>query len=69
MNQEQLLIEEALQGNHDAFAVLVETYQSQVYNLAYRLLGDALDAEDAAMECFARAYRKLDQYGYCIHFG
>ncbi len=62
MDQEQLLIQETLEGNQDAFAELVQMYQTQVYNLAFRMLGDAYEAEDAAMECFMRAFRRLHQY-------
>lgn len=62
MDQEQIWLEEALEGNQDAFGKLVEIYQERVYNLAYRMLGDPYEAEDAAMECFVRAYRKLHQY-------
>lgn len=62
MDQEQIWLEEALDGNQDSFGKLVEIYQERVYNLAYRMLGDTYEAEDAAMECFVRAYRKLHQY-------
>jgi RNA polymerase sigma-70 factor (ECF subfamily) len=33
-----------------------------VYNLAYRMLGDAREAEDAAQETFLRAYTRLATY-------
>lgn len=62
MDREYFLIEEARKGSQDAFSEIVETYQERVYNLAYRMLGDPYEAEDAAMECFVRAFRKLDQY-------
>lgn len=62
MEQEQRWIEAALEGDHNAFGDLVRTYERPVYNLAYRMLGDAGEAEDAAQEVFLRAYRKLDTY-------
>lgn len=49
-------------GDRDAFGRLVEAFQGPVYNLAYRMLGGADEAEDAAQEAFLRAYRKLDSY-------
>jgi RNA polymerase sigma-70 factor, ECF subfamily len=52
----------ALEGDEDAFASIVETYQRPVYNLCYRMLGDPIDAEDAAQETFWRAYQALNRY-------
>jgi RNA polymerase sigma-70 factor, ECF subfamily len=52
----------ARKGDDDAFALLVETYQKPVYNLCYRMLGDAQEAEDAAQESFWRAYQALNRY-------
>jgi RNA polymerase sigma-70 factor, ECF subfamily len=49
-------------GDDEAFALLVETYQKPVYNLCYRMLGDAQEAEDAAQESFWRAYQALHRY-------
>ena len=46
----------------DAFSRLVEAYQTPVYNLAYRMLGNRTEAEDAAQETFIRAYTRLDTY-------
>jgi RNA polymerase sigma-70 factor (ECF subfamily) len=55
-------IEAALQGDHDAFAHLVDAYKVPVYNLAYRMLGNRAEAEDAAQEIFLRAYTKLAMF-------
>lgn len=62
VSEEQIWIEQALAGDRAAFGRLVEAYQSPVYNLAYRMLGNALEAEDAAQEAFLRAYTKLHTY-------
>ena len=58
----QDLVAQALAGDQSAFAELVEQYQSAVYNLCYRMLGQAHDAEDATQEAFVRAYRQLATY-------
>lgn len=55
-------IRAAQQGDPQAFTSLVETYQRPVYNLCYRMLGNAEDAEDAAQETFLRAYKSLGSY-------
>ena len=60
--EEQLLVAHAQRGDHHAFAQLVDKYQTPVYNLAYRMLGNANDAEDAAQETFLRAYAQLKRF-------
>jgi RNA polymerase sigma-70 factor, ECF subfamily len=61
-------IERALTGDHSAFAQIVERYQTQVYNLAYRMLGTQQDAEDAAQEIFIRVYTRLSSYDRARRF-
>lgn len=61
-NLEPQMLQRALQGDDAAFSRLVETYQTPVYNLCYRMLGDGVEAEDAAQETFWRAYQNLRRY-------
>ena len=61
-NVEPSWLGQALKGNTEAFTQLVEAYQSPVYNLCYRMLGDACEAEDAAQETFLRAFMHLHKY-------
>lgn len=56
---EEALLRSARQGDLEAFNRLVIEYQSRVYNLAYRILGEADAAADAAQEAFISAYRNL----------
>lgn len=49
-------------GDQDAFAEIVYSFQDAVFNLCYRMLGDAPEAEDATQEAFIRAYNNLDRY-------
>ncbi len=56
-------------GDQEAFAILVDRYKRQVYNLAYRLLGTPNDAEDASQETFIRAYTRLATYEPDGRFG
>jgi RNA polymerase sigma-70 factor (ECF subfamily) len=56
---EPVLILEAQRGDLDSFNRLVLAYQTQVYNLAYRIFGDPDRAADAAQDAFLAAYRHL----------
>jgi RNA polymerase sigma-70 factor (ECF subfamily) len=49
-------------GSIAAFNSLVERYQTQIYNLCYRLLGNREAAEDATQETFLSAYRALPRF-------
>jgi RNA polymerase sigma-70 factor (ECF subfamily) len=60
--EEKIWILRALQDDPEAFANLVTRYQRKVYNLAYRMLGNPEDAEDAAQEAFLRAYAALPSF-------
>lgn len=52
----------AQKGDQQAFAQIVQSYQRPVYNLCYRMLGNAEEAEDAAQETFIRAYTNLNRF-------
>jgi RNA polymerase sigma-70 factor (ECF subfamily) len=60
--QELSWLEQAQRGDVNAFVRLVEAYKGPVYHLAYRMLGNAGDAEDATQETFLRMYAKLHTY-------
>ncbi len=56
------LIAAAQRGQVNAFNELVLAYQNQVYNLAYRIMGDPASAADAAQETFIAAYQSLGNF-------
>ena len=62
------LIERARRGDHTAFGQLVERYKDAIYRLAYRILRNAGDAEDAAQESFVRAYVAIDSFNPQFRF-
>ncbi len=60
--QEEGWLQGVLKGDEESFARLVEAYQTPVYNLCYRMLGNMEEAEDAAQETFWRAYKAIRRY-------
>jgi RNA polymerase sigma-70 factor (ECF subfamily) len=59
---EQQLIEASRGGDVESFNQLVRLYEGRVYNLSYRILGDADSAADAAQDAFFAAYRNLKSF-------
>jgi RNA polymerase sigma-70 factor (ECF subfamily) len=59
---EQSLIQRAQQGDHDAFAALVDEHQRYVYNLALRVVKDENEALDLTQETFVRAWTALPNF-------
>ena len=62
MKDLQDLIKRALEGDLDSFNLVVLQFQSQVYNQAYRIIGEPDAAADATQEAFISAYKKLHTY-------
>ncbi len=56
------LAEAVLNGDRDAFRLLVEREQLTVFRVCLRILGRPADAEDVAQESFVMAYRALGSY-------
>ena len=64
-----IAIERVLAGDREAYRVLVDRHSRNVHRLAYRLTGNAHDAEDVVQEAFLRAYQKLQQFEARANFG
>jgi len=56
-------------GEVEAFGELVRRYQTSVFNVCYRLLGERREAEDLAQESFIRAFQRLDTFDIDRPFG
>jgi RNA polymerase sigma-70 factor (ECF subfamily) len=59
---ELALIEQAREGDLDAFNHLVIAYQDMVFSLAARMLGDDDAASDVTQTAFLSAYRSLNTF-------
>lgn len=55
------LVRQVLDGQQEAFCVIVERYQTRVCAHMQRMVGPR-DAEDLSQEAFLRAYQKLHYY-------
>lgn len=63
MAEEELrLVESAQRGEADSFNALVRLYEGRVYNLCYRMLGDADSAADAGQDAFLSAFRNMRRF-------
>ena len=62
MMDELRAIAQAKKGDAEAFAFLVETYETSVYRLALRMCGNAHDAEEVAQEAFVAAWKGLPSF-------
>jgi len=60
--QEHDLVRRAKQGDRGAFGEIVNCHQRAIFNVAYRLLDNVHDAEDATQEAFIRAYQFFDKF-------
>jgi RNA polymerase sigma-70 factor (ECF subfamily) len=56
------IVARVLNGDRQAYALLVDEYKSPIYNLAYRMTGNLEDADDLTQETFIRAYQYLWRY-------
>ncbi len=46
----------------ETFSKIVEDYTNYAFNIAYRMLNNAADAEDAVQDAFLSAYRARDRF-------
>jgi RNA polymerase sigma-70 factor (ECF subfamily) len=56
------LIENAGNGDHEAFGSLYERYVRKIYNYIYYRTGNVNDAEDLTAKVFHRAFRHIESY-------
>jgi len=63
------LVNQTLQGDLEAYSDLVREYQSSVFSVCYRVLGNRRDAEDLTQDTFLRAYNHLDSFDMERPFG
>lgn len=60
--EDQYYINLILDGNPNAFAVLVDRHKDLVYTLALKMLTNKEEAEEIAQDTFIKAYQSLNQF-------
>ena len=58
------ILKKVKDGDAGAFSLIVDTYQTPVYNLCYRMLYSQTEAEDAAQETFWKAWTNFSKYDF-----
>ena len=66
---DEILVRRVLDGDVDAFGVLVSRYRERLARYATRLLGNVEDAEEVVQDTFVRAYRALARCEDPARFG
>jgi len=56
------LVESVRSGDDEGFRLLVERHSRGIYRAAYRITGNAADADDVVQETFLRAYRAIGRF-------
>lgn len=63
------IIERIRRGDKRRYAYLVDKYKNKAFSLAFRLLKNREEAEEAAEDAFIRAYNALDRFQSRASFG
>ena len=60
--EESILVDQAREGDAEAFEQLVQPQMSKAYRVALRITGNREDAEDAIQQAMLKAYAHIDQF-------
>ena len=69
MIPDDVYVHRTVEGDVEAFNELVNRHHTKIYGLAYRMLGNAEDAEDATQETFLEAYKSIKTFRFQSQFG
>ena len=59
MTEDSKVIERILDGDPEAFNLLIREWERPIYNFIVRMIGDRNEAMDLSQDCFMKAYREL----------
>lgn len=61
-SDEKNYVQQIKDGNVQAYSFLVDEYKNSAYQLAFRILRNQEDAEDASQDAFIKAYKSLHKF-------
>ena len=59
---EEQLVSRLKKRDEKAFGYFVHTYQSRVYRVVFRMLGNAAEAEEVSQEVFITVFKSIDRF-------
>lgn len=62
MDKDLLVIRRILNGDQQAFALLIDTYKDYVFTICWRVLKNREEAEEAAQDTFLKVYKTLGSF-------
>lgn len=65
---DQAIVKRVVDGDVDAFSLLVEKYQDRIYSAVLNYVGNPEDAVDVSQDAFIKAYSKLKSYDSAAAF-
>lgn len=62
IQEENVLIDRILAGERECYSALVDQYKSYAYTIAFKIVNNRSDAEEAAQDAFVKAFRYLKTF-------
>ena len=59
---DEVIIDKVLKGEEREYNILIDRYKKFVYTIAYRILKNEEDAEEAAQDTFIKGYQSLSKF-------
>jgi RNA polymerase sigma factor (sigma-70 family) len=62
------ILKKVIKGNPNAYSYILKKYESKVFTLAYRILRNREDAEEASQDSFLKCYYALPEFNFNSSF-